>query len=395
VLQARWSWHASCWLASATVLIVPTGESHHHAADCVDHRLRVLVVITSAKRRGAEIEGVQLTHQLCAAGCAADVVALAVGAGNSLDVDVLGPSPTSLATLRALRRSAREVDVVVGYGSSTLPACAFALSGTRTPFIYRSIGDPSAWVRGALHRRRTGLLFRRAAHVVALSESSSSTIGTLYHVSPARRSAISNARAADRYQPPSPRERSVARRLLGLAEDASVAVSIGSLTTEKRTGLAISAATILGDLTVLVAGDGPERDRLAAEATLVPDGRAHLLGEIDDPRPLLHAADVLLLTSSTEGMPGVVIEAGLCGVPVVATDVGMMSDLVVDGRTGILVKSSDPVEISKATKRALENRDVMGRRAFEHARANFTWDAVMPAWLDVLELVADRSIRQG
>jgi glycosyltransferase involved in cell wall biosynthesis len=374
---------------------VPTGEPHHHAADCVDHRLRVLVVITSAKRRGAEIEGVQLTHQLCAAGCAADVVALAVGADNSLDVDALGSSPTSPATLRALRRSARDVDVVVGYGSRTLPACALALRGTRTPFVYRSIGDPSAWVRGELHRLRTAFLFRAAAHIVALSESSSSDVGELYHVPPARLSAIPNARAADLYHPPSPHEQSAARRRLGLSDDARVAVSIGSLTAEKRTELAISAAAMVGDLTILVAGDGPERDRVAAEAALVPNGRAILLGEIDDPRLLLHAADVLLLTSSTEGMPGVVIEAGLCGVPVVATDVGMLADLVVDGQSGILVKTSDPGEIAEATKRALEYRDVLGRQALEHVRANFTWDAVIPAWLDTLELVADRPICQN
>jgi glycosyltransferase involved in cell wall biosynthesis len=362
---------------------VPTGDPQPERA------LNVLIVITSTQRRGAEIEGVQLTERLAASGYTTRVVALTRGEGT-LHVDVLGPSPTSPTTLRALRHAARTTDVVIGYGSSTLPACALALAGTRTPFIYRSIGDPAAWVRGGLHRRRTRLLFGRAAHVVTLSDSSSATIARLYDVPGARRDAIPNARGSDAFRPPSDDEHAAARRRWGVADRAGVVVSIGALTTEKRTWLAVEAAATTDRITLLVAGDGPERARVEAAAGHLPDGRVGLLGQIDDPMSLLHAADVLLLTSSTEGMPGVVIEAGLCGVPVVATDVGMLSELVDNGRSGVLLADADPAGIADAVRRVLADHDSFGRAAVEHTRANFTWDAVLPAWIDVLARVARR-----
>jgi glycosyltransferase involved in cell wall biosynthesis len=368
---------------------VPTGDPHP-VSSASARPLRVLIVITSANRRGAEIEGVQLTSRLAACGCTTRVVALAAGGGSNLPVEVLGPSPTSPTTLRALRRAAREAEVVIGYGSSTLPACALALVGTRTPFIYRSIGDPAAWVRGGLHRRRTALLFGRAAHVVTLSEASSAAVATLYNVPPGRRDVIPNARGSDEFHPPTDDERATARLRWGVADDALVAVTIGAFSTEKRTWLAVEAASMVDGLTLLVAGDGPERPRVEAAAARLPDGRARLLGEIDDPMSLLHAADVLVLTSSTEGMPGVVIEAGLCGVPVVAIDVGMLSDLVVDGRSGAVLPGARAAELADAIRRVLGDRDAFGRAALEHTRANFMWEAVLPMWLDVLDRVAAR-----
>lgn len=367
--------------------IVPTGDAYP-VPPAPAHPVSVLIVITSANRRGAEIEGVQLTSRLAACGCTTRVVALAAGERSNLPVEVLGPSPTSPTTLRALRRAARDADVVIGYGSSTLPACALALGGTRTPFIYRSIGDPAAWVRGGLHRRRTGLLFGRAAHVVTLSEASSTAVATLYNVPHGRRDVIPNARGSDEFRPPTAEERTAARVRWGIDGDTPVAVTIGALSTEKRTWLAVEGAAMIDGLTLLIAGDGPERRRVEAAAARLPDGRARLLGEIDDPMSLLHAADVLVLTSSTEGMPGVVIEAGLCGVPVVATDVGMLSDLVVDSRSGVLLPGADPAELAVAIRRVLDNRDAFGRAAFEHALAQFTWEAVLPTWLDVLDRVA-------
>ena len=86
-------------------------------------------------------------------------------------------------------------------------------------------------------------------------------------------------------------------------------------------------------------------------------------------------------------MPGVVIEAGLCGVPVDATDVGMVGELVVDGESGVIVESAEPTMIAAAIERVLEDRERFGQRALEHTREHFVWDAVLPTWLDVLHRV--------
>lgn len=374
---------------------VSSGDEHttETDGDVADGHPNVLVVITAAQRRGAEIEGTQLAARLGAQGWPSRVVALSPGHGSPLDVEVLGRTPTSPSTLRALRRAGRAVDVVVGYGSSTLPACALALAGTGTPFIYRSIGDPAAWVRGGIHRRRTGLLFGRAAAVAALSESSSSAIGSLYGVPAPRLSVIPNARGTDDFRPPTEAERAAARDRWRIDDTDRVAVAVGALSAEKQTWLAARAVATIDDLTLLVAGDGPEHHRVEFESEQAPPGKIRLLGEIDDPLSLFHAADVLVLSSRTEGMPGVVIEAGLCGVPTVATRVGMLADLVVDGRSGILLDGFDATTFADATRRVLLDRERFGERALEHARSRFTWDSVIPRWLAMLERVDGSSAR--
>ena len=159
--------------------------------------LRVLIVVTSAQRRGAEIEGTELSRQLVDLGLDARTVALCAGAPTShLDVDVLGEKPFGIRTLRALRRCAREVDVVVAYGSSTLSACALGLAGTGVPFVYRSIGDPARWVRGRLHRAVWARLYRRADRIVVLWPGGERSVRQLFDVDAACIETIPNARDA-------------------------------------------------------------------------------------------------------------------------------------------------------------------------------------------------------
>ena len=67
------------------------------------------------------------------------------------------------------------------------------------------------------------------------------------------------------------------------------------------------------------------------------------LGDVDDVATVLHAADAVLITSDIEGMPGTAIEAAMCGVPVVATDVGALSSM-----PGVHVTSGDPPSLAEA-----------------------------------------------
>src|SRR5688572_19129928 len=103
---------------------------------------RVLHVISSNARRGAEVFAVELSdsleHELDSR-----VVALQrQGEGPVLDVQTLGANWRSPGTLRRLRQLIRASSVVVAHGSVTLPATAIAGLGLRTPIIYKNIGDP-------------------------------------------------------------------------------------------------------------------------------------------------------------------------------------------------------------------------------------------------------------
>ncbi|MEP1123849.1 MAG: glycosyltransferase family 4 protein [Ilumatobacter sp.] len=299
-----------------------------------EQALRVLVVLTSDARRGAEIEGERLARELAGGDMVADAVALARAESSApLDVETLGRSTLALGTLRALRRRVRDVDVVIAFGSRALPACAIATLGSRTPFIYRSIGDPSAWAHTGWRRRRTGWLMRRAAVVVALWPGGEQAIRTLYGAE--RTVSIPNARSAEEFHPPEPQQREAARERLDVKASDRVILWVGSITPEKRLGLAIDAVALLSDEhLLLVVGDGPLRDELEEEAARALGGRCRFLGTLADVRETYWAADVVLSTSSTEGMPGVLIEAGLCGVPVVATSVGAVTWMFDRGQMG-------------------------------------------------------------
>ena len=340
----------------------------------------ILVVLSSADLRGAEIEGLALTQRLTAHGVDAAAVALAAGSGR-LSVPVLGRSTLGPATLRALRRRARSARVVIAYGSSTLPASATALIASGVPFMYRSIGDPTSWVRGGVHRARTALFYRRAAHVVALWPGAAAAIGRLYGVRESRRSVVPNARDHRAFTPPSAVQRRAARAELSIDDATTVVALIGSLNDEKRPALAAEATHRVPEATLLVVGDGPRRQQLES---MRADGiRLRLLGWQADVRPALHAADVIVSTSATEGMPGSLIEAALCAVPAVAIDVGATADVVGEGGF-VLGSAAGPAEIASALARAVDHAVELGAAARQHAVDRFSWDAVLPAWLEVL-----------
>jgi len=346
-----------------------------------------LVVVTSDSRRGAELEGAALGHELALRGLRTRVVALAPanGGGQPTEIETLGPTPTNPTTLKGLRLAAGDAKVVIAYGSMTLPACAIALLGAPTPFVYRSIGDPAEWLRGRLHRLRTGALFRRPAHVVALWSRASSDIAQLFSVPEASISVIPNARGIEHFHPPSAEQRAEARRSWGVADDRPVIVSLGSLSPEKQVDRAVCAMEQLPEAHLLIAGEGPERPAIERLVAAAPHSNVTLTGQVADPARILHAADVHVLTSRTEGMPGVIIEAGLCAVPTVATAVGAVSDMIDDGTSGFVTAGDSPAEIGAALAAAIERSTDQGKAALHKMRENYTWEAVVPSWLNLLE----------
>jgi glycosyltransferase involved in cell wall biosynthesis len=342
--------------------------------------IELLQVVTTNTRRGAETFAVALGAELAARGHSVTTVALARGAGSPLDVPVLGPRPLALPTLRALRRRAARADVVLAHGSRTLPACALALAGAGTPFVYRNIGDPTAWSGSGARRLRTRWFLRRAALVVALTESAASTFARDYGVAESRLTVIPSGAPVAANRIASAEQRAAARADLALPDDALVVAFLGALSEEKRPELALEAIDQLGDAVLLVAGDGPLRTELATRGLELAPGRVYVLGALADPTPAYDAADVVVLPSRTEGMPGVLIEAGLRGLPSVATDVGYVRDVVRDGVTGVIVPSGDAEALARGIEQAAAARAPMGAAAHEHCVRNFGFDAIVPRW---------------
>jgi glycosyltransferase involved in cell wall biosynthesis len=113
-----------------------------------------------------------------------------------------------------------------------------------------------------------------------------------------------------------------------------------------------------------------------------------MVGALADVRPALHAGNVALLTSTTEGLPGSLVEAAMCGLPVVATDVGFVRDVVVDGRTGRLVAVGDVGGTAAALVACRDEAAALGESGREHATRLFESDDVVKRWLAILRDVA-------
>jgi glycosyltransferase involved in cell wall biosynthesis len=183
-----------------------------------------------------------------------------------------------------------------------------------------------------------------------------------------------------------------------------VLVTIGRLHPQKGIDVLIAAAATLRAAhptlrVVVVGGPDPTRpgelDRLQQHAAALGlGGRVTFTGEREDPESFLEQGSVYVQSSRLEALPLALLEAMAIGIPVVATDVGGVSDIVADGETGLLVPPEDPAALAAAIERLLtdvELRDRVRTSAFALATSDrFTPDGYVDAVLDVYHGVTSR-----
>ncbi len=368
--------------------------------------MKVLQLVTDTDRRGAQVFATDLEPALVARGHTVTTVALAPGTtAPPLPVAVLGSTRLSLATLRALRQMAADADVVIAHGSSTLPACALGLIASSTPFVYRQISESRFWAPTAARRARVRAFLSRAARVVSLSAASADVLVEDFGVDRSRLAIVPNGVPADAFAPAVGADRRAARARFGLDDDAFVVLSISALVPEKGVDLVVDAvlglaaadrAPTVPMVQLLVAGAGPERAVLEARAHAgatvgATNGTIVFVGSLDDPVVAYQAADVIVLASrGGDSMPATLIEAAFAAVPAVVTDVGAITDVVVDGETGIVVPI-DAVGAVQAALGALRGdapwRAALGTQAREHCLARYEIAVVAAQWDAVLQAV--------
>lgn len=306
-------------------------------------------------------------------------------AGLDADVDLgvrggrwrgFGFHPLAAIELRR-RLAGLKPDVVVAHGGEPLKYLSVAMpAGAR--LVYKKIGMydfGDTGVRRMLYRA----LVRRCDVVVAVSQEALDEVATLV-------GAGAGPNAPELRLIPNGRDPALYRR--GPGHDEPHVVFVGHLSPEKRPETYVATIQALRDrhipLQASLVGGGKARPELrrAAEAAGVA-----LLGRREDVPDILSDSDLLLLTSRTEGMPGVLIEAGLSGLPVVTTAVPGARTIVADGSSGLVVPIDDVEALVEATANLVTNaplRKEMGDAALLRCREQFTLDASVEMWHGLL-----------
>jgi glycosyltransferase involved in cell wall biosynthesis len=163
---------------------------------------------------------------------------------------------------------------------------------------------------------------------------------------------------------PDVRSRAEARRLLGVPPGMQVVGTVGRLDFQKAPADFVEALAKLGrsDVFGVWIGDGPLRAKLEKSAAVRGlGGRIRFLGERSDVAALLPGLDIFAMASLYEGLPCAIVEAMAAGLPVVATAVNAVPNIVVAGETGLLVPPGRPALLSGAIAHLLDNPLIAAR----------------------------------
>jgi glycosyltransferase involved in cell wall biosynthesis len=366
--------------------------------------LRVLHVLATNQRRGGETYAADLVQGLVELAVDQRVAVLQRAEGPELrfhaPAGVVGGGPVLPALgvdLGAIRRLRLIVarwrpHVVHAHGSGPFKHAALALPGSHPALIYGRIG--SAWVFTGPRLWTYRALIRRADRVFALSDSLVRETVDVFGVPEDRVLRMPGGVHPSFLE--SVRGREATRRDLGVGPHEPVLLSLGALSPEKDPlgQLDVAAAVLekVPDATYVVAGDGTLRPALEAAVRERALGqRVRVVGPRSDVGDLLAAGDVLLLASRFEGVPRVILEAGMAGVPAVAYAVAGIPETVDDGETGSLAEAGDAGGLALAASRLLTDeglRRSMGTAARERYLARFGAHEVARAYLAVYEELA-------
>jgi len=333
--------------------------------------VRVVVLTTSWPRTEREFAGrfvADAVERLRERGVAVEVIApgagyrdfgLAYGGGIAANLRRRPwAAPLMLLSMwRAVRRAAPGADLVHAHWLLTAAVARFG----GKPFVVTLHGSGSAgrFSDVELARRRPRLvhaLLRRASAVICVSETVAAAL---------RSAGVDVVVIPNGVRVPAE---------VGASAEPPEVLYVGRLSPEKNVDTLVEA---VGDLNLVVAGDGPLRERVPNALGAVPHAEVERL---------LERASVVVSPCEREGFGLAAAEAMAFGRPVVAAAGGALLELVADGETGLLVPPRDAAALREAVERLLGDRELrerLGRAARERARERFGWDGVIERTLEV------------
>lgn len=346
--------------------------------------MNILQFIQKQQRRGAEICALQLASGLQANGHTVSLIALYAplsDMGYSGEVVELKLDPqSSFWDWKAWKQIARlikskQIDIVQANAGDTLKYLALSkmLFGWKAKLVFRNANQSSDFIQGYWKKAFYRLMVKQVDQVISVSQLCQQDFQALFGYPNQQICTITNG--IDRHSIPP-----LAKELSPYFEEyGPVLVHVGSFVREKNhAGLLRIFSKILKtypQATLLLLGAGPlEAETKALAMLLGIDQSVHFLGSRSDILAILAKADLMLLPSLIEGLPGVILEAQYVQCPVVAYNVGGISEVIQHGESGYLIPKGDEALFAETIQEALENgqqRKVIKQQAYKQVISRF------------------------
>lgn len=363
--------------------------------------IRLLFMCPALVEGGAERQWSILIPRLAARGFDVSVLTLAHEGRFFHELHAAGV-PAECAWMRrrtdwprlrsALARGPRAVDAIVTRSVSAQVVGELVATRYHVPHVTTEhTGSDGQGRLRPLRRHQWALLRAVAPSIDRLIAVAQTQVPGLVRLGfkPSRIRVIPNAISPDDLRVTKPRLE--ARAALSLADGDFVALFLGTLRPEKRAPLFVEALVqahrrnrrIRG----LVAGDGPDGDAARSAAKQEPDA-VQFLGSRSDVGDLIHASDVVCLSSAYEALPMIALEAMAAGRPVIAPDIGGVREAVVSGETGILLPEFDAARLAEAVVSLADDprqAREMGRAGHARQRHQFTIERMVDDYAGTFE----------
>ncbi|MDP2340155.1 MAG: glycosyltransferase family 4 protein [Deltaproteobacteria bacterium] len=344
--------------------------------------MHVVQLITKPQRRGAELFALDLSTAFTRLGVESTIVCLYRHNGEQLplragDVRLEADehsrferlaNPLLVANLVAALARLRP-DVVQANGGRSLKYAAIVrpLAARDAAWVYRNIDSPAFWLRSWRAKQVLPRMVTRTFDgAVCVSRATLDEVRAIYGFE-GTSAVIENGVDFSRLD--SSRTRAAVRAELALDDARPIALWAGALSQQKRPDRLVRLLASVPDLQLVVIGEGPYRQRLEAEVGAGGfSARTRILGNRADVGAIMRSCDFLIVTSDTEGMPAVVLEAQHCGLPVISYDVGGIREAV-SFESGILVSAADERAFAEAVSRLVHGVEKQVSLS-ENARVN-------------------------
>ena len=331
--------------------------------------MKIIQLIQKPQLRGAEIFACQISDQLNKLGHEAVIITLFKGDAKlpvaARQIHLERNSGKRLFDVGGLRKLANVIrserpDIIQANAGDTLKFAVLSrfLFGWKTPIVFRNASKISDYINSTPKRIYNKLLFAAVKRVISVSHHSEKDFIETFSYPENRVTTIPigvNPQVLPKEAPTD---------LKHLFSDGPVLVHVGGMSFEKNhKGLFRIFKSVVSNhpsAKLLLVGNGKLRAELeeyAKEIGLLD--KIRFLGYRSDVLSIVSKADLFLLPSIIEGLPGVILESFYVGTPVIANNVGGISEIVQPGKTGWLIEKGDETAFARAIEEALNNKELV------------------------------------